>query len=396
MSKICFIAIILVLSELAVAQKPVAQSPLTYINSTWNLPAGGTTWAAHTSAQFSSALTHSSPGDIIALDAGVTYTGNFVLPAKANSNNKWIYIVGSSLLANPTAGNVPSALPPGVRVSPADASLMPKIATPNTIAALQFVGGTSHWRLAGLEVTSALTYGCQPTHTPPINCYSNLLIGPMSAVSPEPDSITIDRCYIHGSPTMDLQRAVLGNASNFAVVDSYISDVHMTGVETQGVAAWWTPGPLKIVNNYVSASIENIMIGGAGEPATPWVPSDIEIRNNYIFKALSWVVNSCCAIKNAFELKSGQRVLFDGNTIENVWMNAQVGFAIQLTPRTSQSGDIAVVYDVAIHQQRVQERIRRGEYHGEGRQLRHGILSELQKPGQRGPHRHRQQPVHFL
>src|ERR1035438_1377884 len=136
----------------------------------------------------------------------------------------------------------------------------------------------------------------------------------------------------------------------------------MTGVETQGVAAWWTPGPLKIVNNYVSASIENIMIGGAGEPATPWVPSDIEIRNNYIFKALSWVVNSCCAIKNAFELKSGQRVLLDGNTIENVWMNAQVGFAIQLTPRTSQSGDIAVVYDVAIHQQRVQERIRRGEY----------------------------------
>src|ERR1039458_9895697 len=53
-------------------------------------------------------------------------------------------------------------------------------------------------------------------------------------------------------------------------------------------------------------------------------------------------------VKNALELKSAQRVLFDSNTIENVWMNGQMGYAIVLTVRTSQSGDIAVVNDVTI------------------------------------------------
>jgi hypothetical protein len=338
MSKVRIIAIILLLSGLAAAQKPVAQLPRIYIDSTWNSPIGGTTWAAHTSAQLSSALTHSSPGDVIALDVGVTYVGNFILPAKANSNNKWTYIISSAL----------AKIPAGTRVLPTNAASMPKIVTPNVAPAFQINGGANHWRLAGLEITSASTSGCQPTHNPPINCFSYFLIGPQSGVTPEPDSFTIDRCYVHGSPTIDLQRAILANASNFAVVDSYISDVHMTGVETQGIASWWTPGPLKIVNNYISASTENILIGGAGGPATPWVPSDLEIRNNYIFKPLSWVVNSCCAVKNAFEVKSAQRVLFDSNTIENVWANAQNGFAIVLTVRTSQSGDIAVVNDITV------------------------------------------------
>jgi len=102
----------------------------------------------------------------------------------------------------------------------------------------------------------------------------------------------------------------------------------------------------------VSASTENIMFGGAGGPNTPWVPSDIEIRNNYLFKPLSWVplsvTNHAMVIKDAFELKSAQRVLFDSNTIENVWANGQLGYAIVLTVRSGQSGDIAVVNDVTI------------------------------------------------
>ena len=53
-------------------------------------------------------------------------------------------------------------------------------------------------------------------------------------------------------------------------------------------------------------------------------------------------------VENAFEVKSAQRVLFDGNTIENVWAAAQAGHAIVLTARTSQSGDIAVVNDITI------------------------------------------------
>ncbi|MGA9567059.1 MAG: hypothetical protein WBS19_16170 [Candidatus Korobacteraceae bacterium] len=336
MFKLFTIAVILSLSGAAVAQMPVAELPRVYIASTWNLPSGGTTWAAHTSAQLSSAIKTSMPGDVIVLDAGVTYSGYFQLPAKANSNNKWIYIVSSAI----------AKLPVGKRVSPADAGNMPKIVTPNVAADFQINGGANHWRLAGLELTSASTY-CQTGR----NCMSYFLVGSQSAPTPLPDSFVIDRCYIHGAPNVDLQSGVMMNASNYAVVDSYIGEVHMQGADSVALGAYWSPGPFKVVNNYLSSSTEDLMFGGSGGSANPYVPSDIEIRNNYLYKPLSWVPLSIAgkmAVKNGLELKSAQRVLFDSNTIENVWYNAQMGYAIVLTVRSSQSGDRAVVNDITI------------------------------------------------
>jgi len=88
----------------AVAQKPQAALPRVFIDTTFNPPLGGTTRAAHTAAQFSSALTSAAPGDIIILDAGTVYTGNFVVPAKPNPNREWIYIESSALPNLPPAG----------------------------------------------------------------------------------------------------------------------------------------------------------------------------------------------------------------------------------------------------------------------------------------------------
>ena len=81
---------------MAFAQKPVATLPTgisggpngpfagTVIDTTYALPTGGTTCAAHTTAQLTSCLTSTVPGDVIVLDAGVTYTGNWQLPQKSN------------------------------------------------------------------------------------------------------------------------------------------------------------------------------------------------------------------------------------------------------------------------------------------------------------------------
>ena len=38
-------------------------------------------------------------------------------------------------------------------------------------------------------------------------------------------------------------------------------------------------------------------------------------------------------MKNLFELKNARRVLVEGNLMEYVWQEAQVGYAILLTPR---------------------------------------------------------------
>jgi len=125
------------------------------------------------------------------------------------------------------------------------------------------------------------------------------------------------------------------------------------GQDSQAVNGYITPGPIKLVNDYLEAAGENVMFGGAGRGAGGYVPSDIEVRNNYFFKPLSWVaktktVPATYAVKNSFELKSAQRVLFDNNIIENKWDAGQVGGAFLLTVRSCQSGDVAVVKDVTI------------------------------------------------
>ena len=42
--------------------------------------------------------------------------------------------------------------------------------------------------------------------------------------------------------------------------------------------------------------------------------------------------------KNGFEMKIGARALFEGNVIENVWYNAQVGYCWSTAPKNQSSG----------------------------------------------------------
>jgi len=323
------------------SQKPQAQLPTVYIDTTYNLPAGGTTWAAHTSAQLSSALRTSQPGDVIVLDAGVTYIGNFQLPQKSNPSNKWIYITTSAYSSLPA---------PGTRVGIPDAVNMPKIISPGNTPDFLMLGGANHFRFVGIEMMANSNYpsGCPATR----NCTTANFIGINYPPNPLPDSIFVDRCYLHGGPTQDIQGGFLMNGSNMAIVDSYVDDIHYLATDSWGVGANISPGPIKIVNNFIAASSENIIFGGGGGGYGGFLPSDIEIRNNYLFKPLSWVPLSMTThtlfVKNAFECKACSRLLFDNNTIENVWAGGQLGNAIGLTVRTGQSGNFAVVSDITI------------------------------------------------
>jgi hypothetical protein len=116
-------------------------------------------------------------------------------------------------------------------------------------------------------------------------------------------------------------------------------------------------GPYKIVNNFLESSGENILFGGG--PAT-YTPADIEIRGNHIFKPLTWkqgapgfiggTSGKPFIVKNLFELKNAQRVLFEGNILENSWGGfSQTGFAILLTPKNQNNRcSVCKVTDVVI------------------------------------------------
>jgi hypothetical protein len=342
------IFLVLLLNAGAVAQKPVAELPRVKVDTTWSQPTGGKSWKAHNAEEFTNSLTKSAPGDVIVLDAGVIYSGNFIMPAKSNPNKKWIYVTSSAYDQLP---------PPGTRVSPSNAVNMPKIVTPNVGQALRFQDGANYWRFVGVEIYSASTFhpGTNPAGTyfgymlVDKSCYPNYK--DCTSTSNIPDHIFFDRCYVHGDPTHDLQAALVLNFTYGAVLDSYISDIHAKGMDTQAVVGYVTPGPIKLANNHLEAAGENVMFGGAGRGMFDYVPSDIEVRNNYLYKPLDWVPLSrsgVMVVKNAFELKSARRVLFDSNTIENVWAAGQFGAAFLLTIRSSQSGDVAVVEDVTV------------------------------------------------
>src|SRR5262249_35535544 len=110
--------------------------------------------------------------------------------------------------------------------------------------------------------------------------------------------------------------------------------------------AYTGPGPYRIVNNYLEASGENIMFGGAAPKIAKLVPTDIEIVHNHFFKPLAW--RDQWRIKNLFELKNARRVRIHGNIFENNWMAAQSGYGVLFTVRTCEAGDYswAVVEDV--------------------------------------------------
>jgi hypothetical protein len=344
---------VILLCALCAHGQVVAELPRVHVDTSYTHPDGSTIFVG-SSGELQPALNASHPGDVIVLEAGVTYTGAFQLPAKTQGPTaKWIYVI-SSRLAN---------LPTGKRVAPSDAVNMPKVVTPDTRPAFQINGGANHFRLVGLEISSVSNYTPAPAASN--NGYTYYLIGSEWRATPQGDSIVVDRCYIHGSDGdmvngikgQDIVTAFQGNGSNYALIDSYVSAIHAPGQDAQAFAAFDTPGPIKITNNYLEAAGENVMFGGAGKNFNHGVPSDITITGNHLYKPLSWAKvgkggtippGNQWVVKNSFECKSCLRVLFDGNIIENVWVSGQLGFAVMLTVRSGQSGDFAVVKDLTI------------------------------------------------
>jgi hypothetical protein len=273
----------------------------------WNVPAGGNLQAAINNAQ---------PGDTILLEAGATFTGNFILPAKSGSS----FITIRSAAAD-------SLLPgPNRRIDPSYAPLLPKIKSPNTMSALATAPGAHHYRLMFLEFPS--TY----------QGYSIILrLGDGSSVqnalSQVPYELVLDRIYVHGDPVYGQKCGITVNSASTTIMNSYVAGIRAVGQDSQAIAGTNGPGPFTIVNNYLEAAGENILFGGADPHIPNLVPSDIVVRGNHLYKPLSWRTETQWTVKNLFELKNAQRVVVDGNVMENNWLAAQVGYAVLFTPR---------------------------------------------------------------
>jgi hypothetical protein len=280
-------------------------------------PAGpaGTTIAVPAGGDLQAAINSANPGDTITLAAGATYSGNFVLPIKGGSS----YITIRSATADSL---LPAA---GVRIGPQYA---PRLATVQGgfagVSTFVTDPGAHHYRLQFLEI---------------VNTYPDtdiIKLGAQDSTQTSLDTVAhdfiVDRCYIHGDAINGQKRGIALNTATTTIANSYISDIKSFQSDAQAIQGSNGPGPYLITNNYLEASGENILFGGADPFIVNLVPSDIIIRQNYISKQLSWR-GQAWGVKNLVELKNAQRVTIDGNLMENNWQNWQSGWAILLTPR---------------------------------------------------------------
>src|SRR5262249_36616001 len=127
------------------------EQPRVFIDT--SIPAStGRTIAVAAGADLQAALDAAQPGDVITLAAGASFVGNFRLPNTSGSG--WIIIRSSA-----TAAELP---PPGPRVSPANAAVLPKIVSPNGSPAISLLPARtmcdcSGWRSPSPPTSRATT-----------------------------------------------------------------------------------------------------------------------------------------------------------------------------------------------------------------------------------------------
>jgi hypothetical protein len=370
-----------------------AELPLVYVQSALaNTPAPGKKTTVNAGGDLQSAINAAACGDTLMLQAGATFTGNYNFPNKSCDDQHWIIVRTAS---------ADSTLPPeGTRITPCYAgvaslpgrpplnckstkNVMAKLVSKVTATApVTFASGAGHYRLLGLELTRPVGGGI-----------TYALIS-MTSDSTN-DGLVFDRLWLHGTAQDETQKGVsLFSSTNLAVVDSYFTDFHcisISGACTDGIAIGGgngdlPMGPYKFDDNFLEASGEGILLGGSEATKTP---GDIEVRYNHFFKPLTWLKGQAgyvggsngnpFIVKNHFELKNAQRVLFEGNILEYSWGGfSQVGFSILLTPKNQASGSLNVcplcqVTDVTVRYSTI-------SHVGSGLQVANGLSSNNGAP----------------
>jgi hypothetical protein len=291
-------------------------------------------------SDFNSAIEGAKCGDTLLLAAGASYEVRDIPSKKCDAQH---YI---TVRTDTPDNKLPAE---GTRISPAWAGTEKLAGRP---AFVQPAGGAAklmatlvvrrpsgatvgdHYRFIGIEWTS------DP------NANISRLVSTEGA-----DHIIFDRNWFHPAEGAELGKGVgmVQGTRVIAVINSYFSGFNCvaragkcTDASAVGGGNGNEPtGTFKVFNNYLEAAGENILYGGSGATVNP---TDLEIRRNHLFKPMIWkegepgyapsASGNPYIVKNLFELKNAQRVLFEANLLENSWGGfSQTGFAILLSPK---------------------------------------------------------------
>jgi len=285
-----------------------------------SVPAGG---------DLQSAIDAANPGDIVELQAGATYSGGLTLKNKSNQSEKWIVIRTSAHQNLPdehTRINVS-------RDKNYLATITGAIRTEKYASYYRFIGIDF---FAGSSMSMYMVFG--------INNGWDWNGLPDDHNASQPHHIIIDRSYLHGKiDEVSVIYFLVFNGKYLAIINSHMDNVWSNN-GSPGISGWNGSGPFKVVNNYLEIITISLIFGGEGSDQNPGMPSDFEIRRNYFYKRPEWKERSLLRWgdpsymnnKTIVEFKVGQRILMDGNIMQNQWESSdQRGFLLNIAPDKS-------------------------------------------------------------
>jgi hypothetical protein len=323
-------------------------------------PAPGSMITVNAGSNFQTALNNAQCGDVIQLQAGATFSGRFIVPAKNCDIHHWIIIrTSASDSVLPAEGQRATPCYAGVAFlvgrpqyacsNPQDVMAKVQLETSGD-GPFRLAPGANYYRFIGLEVTRL-------AGTPGI---ARLFSGQGAA-----DHIVVDRSWLHGAPQDETHGGVdLDQMTNGAIVDSYFSDFHciaLTGacIDSHAISGGNSntqDGPFKIEGNFIEASGQGVLFGGGAATLTP---ADIEILNNHFWKPWQWMkgnpnfvggpTGNPFIVKNHIELKNAVRVLIEANLLENSWGGfTETGDGIVIAPKNQHTptGDVCPLCQV--------------------------------------------------
>jgi hypothetical protein len=236
-------------------------------------------------SDFQQALNASQPGDTILLRAGETFVGNFVLPAKSGSNTTPILVRSDAPDSALPADGI-RLVPPGYAGANVALNRLARLKGVGggyrTTPVLQTAPGAHNYRLQFLDIDGVAQEGWGTLVEWGNNSSAQTTLDVI------PYGIVLDRVYVHGHATKGQKRCIALNGASLDVLNSFVSACAAVEIDSQAIAGFNGPGPFKISNNYLEASTENILFGGADPRISNLIPSDIEITRNYFTKPVSW------------------------------------------------------------------------------------------------------------
>jgi len=286
-------------------------------------PAAAATITVAAGGNLQAAIDNAAAGDTLLLEAGATFTGNFVIRGGKQS---------LTLRSSAADGVLPAS---GQRTGPQYAPYLPKLKSPNSGAVLTIEPGASYITLVHLELLAAADGS------------SNLIeLGYVdsrqTSASQAPHHLVLDRLLTAIPSTVAQKRAIALNSGATQVLGCYLAGLKFAGADAQAIAGWNGPGPFLIENNYLEGAGENVMFGGSDPTIPNLVPTGIQIRHNYLTKPIAWK-GTAWTVKNILELKNAQDVVIEGNLLEYNWLAAQTGYSVLFTPRNQYGGNTSTV-----------------------------------------------------